>query len=322
MGSKPLVRPPRLERGSRVALIAPAGPLLERDDLVRAQELCRALGYEPVPGEHALARLGYLAGSDEERLADLNGAFRDDSIDAVWCLRGGYGVTRLLDRIDFDALARRPRAVIGFSDITALLAAVTRRAGIVAFHAPPARTSMPAFTRRHFTRVLTVAEPAGVLEPLPQPADVLVPQENRVVTIRGGVAEGALAGGNLTLLQCLIGTPHFPDLDGALLVLEEVDEDLYRIDRILAHLRMAGLLAGVRGVLAGRFTGLERSTGSGAFGLDEVLDHYFGPLGIPAVHGLPVGHIDDQWTLPLGVRARFDADAGTVALMEGAVSGG
>jgi len=319
MGSKPLVRPPRLERGSRVALLAPAGPLLERDDVARAQELCRALGYEPVVGEHALARFGYLAGTDEERLHDLNGALADDTIDAVWCLRGGYGVTRLLDRVDFAALVRRPRAIIGFSDITALLAAVTRRAGVVAFHGPPARAAMPAFTRRHFTRVLTAPEPAGVLEPLPPPADVLVPQQNRVVTIRGGAAEGTLAGGNLTLLQCLIGTPFFPDMNGALLVLEDVDEDLYRVDRMLAHLRMAGILAGVRGVLAGRFTGLDRSTGDGAFGLDEVLEHYFGPLGVPVVHGLPIGHIDDQWTLPLGARARFDADAGTVEVVEGAV---
>lgn len=316
MRSKPLVRPPRLERGSRVALIAPAGPLLERDDLTRAQALCRALGFEPVAGAHALARFGYLAGNDDERLADLNGALTDESVDAVWCLRGGYGVTRLLDRVDFAALARRPRAVIGFSDVTALLAAVTLRAGVVAFHAPPARAPMPGFTRRHFTRVLTAPEPPGPLESLPQPADVLVAQENRVVTIRGGVAEGPLAGGNLTLLQCLIGTPFFPDLDGALLVLEDVNEDLYRIDRMLAHLRMAGLLAGVRGVLAGRFTGLDRSTGDGAFGLDEVLEHYFGPLGVPVVHGLPIGHIDDQWTLPLGVRARFDADAGTVQVLE------
>jgi muramoyltetrapeptide carboxypeptidase len=319
MGSKPLARPPRLVRGSRVALVAPAGPLLERDDLARAQALCRALDYEPVPGEHALARFGYLAGADEERLADLNGALADESIHAVWCLRGGYGVTRLLDRVDFAALARRPRAIIGFSDITALLAAVTRHPGDVAFHAPPARAPMPAFTRHHFTRVLTVPEPAGLLEPLPPPAGVLVPQENRVVTIRGGIAEGVLAGGNLTLLQCLIGTPFFPDLNGALLVLEDVNEDLYRIDRMLSHLRLAGLLAGVRGVLAGRFSGLDRSTGDGAFGLDEVLAHYFGALGIPVVHGLPIGHIDDQWTLPLGVRARLDGDAGTLEVLEAAV---
>jgi muramoyltetrapeptide carboxypeptidase len=222
--------------------------------------------------------------------------------------------------VDFGALAARPRPVLGYSDITALLAAIVRRAGIVAFHAPTARAEMPPFTRRHFARVLTDPTPGKALEPLPAPADVLLPQANRVVTLHGGVAEGPLAGGNLSLLQCLIGSPYFPDLDGALLVLEDVNEDLYRIDRMLAHLRMIGALAQLAGVLVGRFTGLKRHMNDGALGVDDVLDHYFGPLGVPVAIGLPVGHIDDQWTIPLGVRARFDADAGTVSLLEPAVS--
>jgi muramoyltetrapeptide carboxypeptidase len=319
MGSKPLVRPPRLARGNRVALVAPAGPLLDRDDLTRAEALCRALDYEPVLAPHAGARHGYLGGTDEERLADLNAALRDSAIDAVWCIRGGYGLTRILGGVDFPALARRPKAVIGFSDVTALLAGVTRCAGLIGFHAPNARTSMPRFSRRHFERVLACAVAAGPLEPLPQPADVLMARENRIVTLQGGVAEGRLAGGNLTLLQCLIGTSYFPDLDGALLVLEDVNEDLYRVDRMLAHLRMIGALDRLAGVLVGRFTELTRSTGDGALGFDEVLATYFGPLRIPVALGLPVGHIDEQWTLPLGVRARLDADTGEVSLLEPAV---
>ena len=320
MGSKPLVRPPRLSRGSRIALVAPAGPLLERDDITRAAALCRALDYEPIVAPHAGAHYGYFAGADADRLADLNAALRDPAIDAVWCIRGGYGVTRILDGVDFDALARRPRPVIGYSDITALLAGVTRRAGLVAFHAPTARAEMPAFSRRHFAKVLTQGAPAGVLEPLPVPSDVLVPQHHRVVTISGGVAEGPLAGGNLTLLQCLIGTTYFPDLDGAVLLLEDVNEDLYRIDRMLAHLRMVGALGRLRGVAIGRFTGLKRHMNDGALGVDEVLAHYCRPLSVPVAYGLPFGHIDDQWTLPLGVRARFDADAGALELLEPAVS--
>jgi muramoyltetrapeptide carboxypeptidase len=319
MGSKPLVRPLRLARGSRIALVAPAGPLLERDDLTRADALCRALDYEPVLGTHAGGHYGYFSGTDEQRLADLNAALRDPAIDAVWCIRGGYGVTRILDGVNFEALVRRPRPVIGYSDITALLAGVTRRAGIVAFHAPTARAEMPLFTRRHFGLVLTDPAPAGLLEPLPLPPDVLVPHENRIVTIRGGVAEGPLAGGNLTLLQCLIGSPYFPDLDGALLFLEDVNEDLYRIDRMLAHLRMVGALAGVHGVLIGRFTAMKRHINDGALGLDEVLAHYFRPLGVPVAHGFPIGHIGDQWTIPVGVRAKLDADACTVELLEPAV---
>jgi muramoyltetrapeptide carboxypeptidase len=320
MGSKPLVRPPRLARGSRIALVAPAGPLLERDDLTRAEILCRALDYEPVLGAHAGGHYGYFSGTDAERLADLNGAFRDPAIDAVWCIRGGYGVTRILDDVDFEALARRPRAVIGYSDITALLAGVVQRAGMVAFHAPTARAELPLFSRRHFSMVLASAEPAGALEPLPPQPDVLVPHANRVVTLRGGIAEGPLAGGNLTLLQCLIGSRYFPNLDGALLFLEDVNEELYRIDRMLAHLRMVGALARLSGVLVGRFTGLKRQMGDGAMGVDDVLAHYLRPLDVPVAYGLPIGHIDAQWTMPLGVRARFDADAGTVELLEAAVS--
>jgi muramoyltetrapeptide carboxypeptidase len=293
---------------------------LEQDDITRAEALCRALDYEPVLGAHARGHYGYFSGTDDERLADLNAAFRDPAIDAVWCLRGGYGVTRILDGVDFEALARRPRPVVGYSDITALLAGVVRRAGLVAFHAPTARAEMSAYTRRHFTKVLAAANPGGPLEPLPVPADVLIPRTDRIVTLHGGRAEGPLAGGNLTLLQCLIGTPYFPDLDGAVLFLEDVNEDLYRIDRMLAHLRAVGALARLRGVLVGRFTGLKRHIDDGSLGVDQVLAYYFGPLAVPVLYGVPIGHIDEQWTLPLGVRARMDADAGTVELLEAAVA--
>ncbi|MGH7525479.1 MAG: S66 peptidase family protein [Gemmatimonadales bacterium] len=320
MGSKPLVRPPRLARGSRVALVAPAGPLLERDDLTRAESLCRALDYQPVLAPHAGGRHGYLAGSDEDRLGDLNAALGDPGIDAIWCIRGGYGTTRIVDRLDYDALIQRPKALIGFSDITAILNAATRRAGIVTFHGPVARASMPAFSRWHFERVLTCAEPGGRLGRLPAPPDVLVPQDDRIVTLEGGVAEGPLAGGNLTLLQCLIGTPFFPELDGAILFLEDVDEDLYRVDRMLAHLRAVGALDRLAGVAVGRFTGLQRHMKDGALGFDEVLATYLLPLGIPVAHGFPIGHIEAQWTLPLGVRARLDAGAGELELLESAVS--
>ena len=320
MGSKPLVRPPRLVSDSRIGLVAPAGPLLERDDLTRAQELCRALGYQPVLGKHTHRRFGYLAGTDEERITDLNDALRDSSTDAIWCIRGGYGSLRLLDQVDYAAMAERPKALIGFSDATALLNAIHRLTGVATFHGPVARASMTAFSRLHFERVLTRAEPAGRLGRIPLPPDLLVPRDNRIVPLCGGIAEGPLAGGNLTLLQCLIGTPYFPELAGAILFLEDVGEDLYRVDRMLAHLRLIGALRRLAGVLVGRFTELRRSSGDGALGFDEVLAGYFEPLGIPVAYGFPVGHIDHQWTLPLGVRARLDADRGEVELLEPAVA--
>lgn len=319
MGSKTLISPPALKPRSRIALIAPASPLLERDDLARAMELCGALGFEPWLFPHAGGRHGYLAGTDEQRLADLNNALADPDVDGIWCIRGGYGITRILDRVDYAAFAARPKPVIGYSDITALLSALHCETGVVTFHGPVARTSMPAFARRHFERALLATEAAGLLEPLPQPADVLVARENRVATLVGGRCEGRLAGGNLTLLQCLIGTRWFPELDGAILFLEDVGEDVYRVDRMLAHLRAVGALDRLAGVAIGRFTEMRRATDDGALGYDEVLASYLEPLGVPVAHGFPIGHIDDQWTLPIGVRARLDADAGTLELLEPAV---
>jgi muramoyltetrapeptide carboxypeptidase len=320
MRSKTLIRPPRLVPGCRVSLVAPAGPVLERDDLTRAQELCRALDYEPVLGKNAQSRYGYLAGTDDDRIADLNTALQDSGTDAIWCIRGGYGSIRLLDRIDYDAISRRPKPLIGFSDITALLHAVTSRSGVVSFHGPVARSAMPEFSRQHFLRVLASAEIPGALARLPAPfPDVLVPQENRIVPLRGGVAEGPLIGGNLTLLHCLVGTRYFPEFDGAILFLEDVAEDLYRVDRMLAHFRLLGVLGRLAGVMIGRFTQLDRSAPDGALGFDEVLATYLGGLGIPVAYGFPIGHIDAQWTLPLGVRARLNADSGEVELLEPAV---
>jgi muramoyltetrapeptide carboxypeptidase len=300
-------------------LVAPAGPILERDDLTRAQALCRALDYEPVLGKNAYNRHGYLAGTDDDRLADLNAAVQDPGIDAIWCIRGGYGTIRLIDRVDYAALARRPKALIGFSDITTLLNAVTRCAGVVSFHGPVARAAMPGFTRRHFDRVLGSSNPPGRLDRLPVPDEILLPQETRIATLAGGVAEGPLIGGNLTLLQCLIGTPYLPDFQGAILFLEDAGEDLYRVDRMLAHFRILGLLGQLAGVMIGRFTELERGGPDGALGLDEVLTTYFGSLHSPVAYGFPICHIADQWTLPLGVRARLDAGTGEVELLEPAV---
>jgi len=319
MGSKAVVRPPRLTSGNRIALVAPSGPLLERDELTRAAELCRELGHQTVLGPNAARRHGYLGGTDAERLADLDSALRDPSIDAIWCLRGGYGLTRILDRVDYAALEHRPKPLIGFSDVTALLLAVIGAAGVVTYHGPTARQPMPAFSRRHFTRVLGCAEPAGVLERLEAPAEILVPRAPRIVTISPGRAEGPLIGGNLSLIQCLVGTPWLPELDGALLFLEDVGEDLYRVDRALSHLRLAGVLQRIAGLIVGQFTEMRKGTSDGALGFDEVLEHYVAPLSIPAAYGFPIGHVDEQWTLPIGIRARLDADAGEVEILEAAV---
>jgi muramoyltetrapeptide carboxypeptidase len=315
MHPKPIL-PPRLAPGATVALVAPSGPLLERDDLARAVELVEALGYRARLMPNADRILGYLAGSDDERLSDLNAALTGADIDAVWCIRGGDGMNRIVHRLDFDGFARRPRPVIGFSDITVLLLSLWRRTGVVTFHGPIARAPMPNFQRWHFDRVLTsIAAPGTLGIPSASP-EVLVPSSGRIFALRGGTARGRLLGGNLTLLQALIGTPFFPDLEGAILFIEDVHEGVARIDRMLAHLRLAGHLDRLAGVAIGRFT--ERGETPG-IGLDRILEGYFGPLGIPVAVGFPFGHIDDQWTLPVGVMAELNADRGELSLLEAAV---
>lgn len=313
------ILPPRLNPGAQVALIAPSGPLLERDDLTRASELCVALGYQPRLGPNAGSAYGYLAGTDDQRISDLNAALTSPEVDAVWCIRGGNGMNRIVHRVDFNGFARNPKPVIGYSDITVLLLSLWARTGVVTFHGPIARTPMPNFQRFHFDRVLTSVAPPGRLGAHNPPQDVLVPTNRRIFSLSGGKARGRLIGGNLTLVQALIGTPYFPTLDGAILFLEDVDEDVYRVDRMLAHLRLAGALDRLAGVAIGRFTEMSRGGDGGALGFDEVLHTYFGSLGIPVAVGFPFGHIDDQWTLPVGVEAELDADAGTLSLLEAAV---
>jgi muramoyltetrapeptide carboxypeptidase len=300
-----LLRPPTLGPGARVALIAPAGPLT-KGDLPRAKENAESLGWEPVVGDHVLEREGYFAGEDDARLEDLNEAVHDDAIDALWFLRGGYGAMRLLDEFDFDALRRRPRALIGYSDITALHAAVGRHAGLVTYHAPTARSKLPPLSRTSLERALVRGE------------DSLGTAEGARV-LRGGRARGRLAGGNLTLLASLVGTPYMPDLSGAILVLEDVNEAVYRIDRMLRQLILAGALAGVRGIAAGYFTNSdEQEPGGGRRALDEVLHETAEMLGAPCIAGIPMGHIDDQWTIPLGAVAELDADALEMHVLDGA----
>ena len=314
------IPPPALKAGNRIGLVAPAGPILERDDIRRAVERCQALGYQAVVGENAHAKYGYLAGTDPQRLADLNSALADPSLDAIWCLRGGYGTPRLLPRVAYQAVADHPKIVIGFSDLTALLHALAHQAGIVTFHGPVAREPLSPFSRDAMLRIVAGTDAAGILPPPPASDDALVESEGRVVTLRGGRAEGPLFGGNLTIICHLVGTPYLPPLDGALLFLEEISEDLYAVDRSLVHLRNAGILERLAGIIIGRFTDLTRATPSGALGFEEVLETHLGALGIPVAFGFPIGHVDHQWTLPLGVVARLDADAGSVELLEPAVS--
>lgn len=296
-----VTRPPLLGPGARVALVAPAGPLRGPADLERAESNARALGWVPVVARHALERACYFAGPDEARLADLNAALADPAVDAVWCLRGGYGAMRLLPDVDFGALAARPRALLGYSDATALHCGVAACVpGLVTFHGPTARAALSPFSRASLERALVTGEdPCG-----PAPGARM---------LRPGRAAGRLAGGNLALLAALAGTPWAPRFAGAIVMLEDVGEAIYRVDRMLRQLLLAGAFDGCAGIAFGECTDCPAECGDGSrHTLDDVVAELADALGVPAVAGVPVGHIDDQWTLPLGAPAELDAGAPAV----------
>jgi muramoyltetrapeptide carboxypeptidase len=276
--------------------VAPAGTLTGPEDVERGEANARSLGWEPRTGAHVLQKHRYFAGTDDERLRDLNDAIRDDEIDAIWCLRGGYGAMRLLPDVDFDALSHRPKAIIGFSDLTSLLSAVSGKSRIVCFHGPTARVRLTDFSR------------ASLLAAVSEGTDPCGPAPSARV-LRGGKCEGRLVGGNLALVAAMIGTRFAPDLDDSILFLEDVAERTYRVDRMLRQIYLSGALESCRGIVFGECTDCPASSASGTRELDEILAEMAELVDVPCIAGAPIGHIDDQWTLPVGARARLDADA-------------
>lgn len=314
-----LTRPPRLRRGDVVGLVAPSGASWEADDRDQVDEVVRALGFVPRHGRHSMDRFGYLAGQDRDRASDINAMFADPDVKALLCVRGGWGVARMLPFVDFDRIRANPKAVMGFSDITGLHMALQARAGLVSFHGSNAAGAWGPLAVASLDELLVEGRAATVHNP-PAREPRLVQRQGRTVTITPGRARGRLIGGNLTVFAALAGTPYMPDTRGAILVLEDVGEAEYRIDRMLTQLRLAGLLDGITGFVFGQCTRCsDASPGFGNFPLSELLEQHVRPLAVPAFHGLMIGHIADQPFLPLGAEVEMDARAGQLRLLSPAV---
>lgn len=313
-------KPPRLRAGDRVAIVAPAGFYWDQQDFQLVTEAIAAMGLVPVPQPHWKDRFGYLAGTDKDRAADLNAAFADPSIRAIFALRGGWGSQRLLPLLDWKTIAANPKLLVGFSDITALHLAIQARAGFPTIHGPTAGSSWSKYSYAAF-RDLAFDGKLPVLQNEPGTQDRLVQRQGRTQTLRPGKASGKLIGGNLTVLTSLAGTRWLPDFSGAILFLEDTDEAPYRIDRMLTQIGQAGILRRVAGVVFGQCTNCKPSDGSTSlFTLDEVLQQHLGGLGVPVYTGAMFGHIENQFSLPVGCRAEIDADAGTIRLLEAPVA--
>ncbi len=317
---RPVVKPPRLAPGMTVGLVAPAGASSNREEVRYAIDVLRSLGYRVKESEHVYARTQYLAGTDRQRAADLNAMFADPEVQAIFTLRGGYGTMRTLPYLDYETIAKNPKVVIGYSDISGLLFGLHARTGLVGFHGPCATSTFSDYTLAEYRKVIEEPQPKTQIAAPPE-ADYprgRAERQNRITTFVGGRARGRLIGGNLSLLSPLIGSPYAPDLDGVILFLEDVNEAWYRIDRMLTHLLLAGQLQKLAGIVLGKFTKVPVEGNS--FNLEEITEQLLMPLGIPIVRGLMIGHIEDKATVPLGIEAELDADAGTLTLLEPAVA--
>ena len=313
-----IIKPKRLAEGDTIGLVAPASAEMSADDVAWGREQLEALGFKVRLGHHLHDRHGYFAGTDRDRAADVNRMFADESIDGIVCYTGGWGTPRMLPFLDYDLIARKPKALIGFSDITALLNAIYQRTGLVTFHGPVAASTFSAYSVENFRRVLMEDEPAGLLEPPEKRSGELVDRVNRILHLAPGKAKGRLVGGNLSLVAATMGTPYQVDTAGAILFLEDVREEVYRVDRMLTQLALGGLFDRAAGVVFGRCTDCQlRPSG---FSLEDILRDRFGSLPIPSISGLSFGHIENKLTLPVGIMATLDADAGTVSIDESAVS--
>lgn len=306
--ARPFRKPSRLRPGDTVAIVAPAGPV-DRAAFDAGLAILAAR-YRPVHDEGLFVRTRYLAGDDDRRLDELRRGLGDPAVRAVFAARGGYGTLRLLARLGAawdggDGRGGAGKPVVGFSDVTALHLAL-QAAGWTSVHGPVVTqlgTQPPDVVDRLFRLVEDPVEPAPTLTGEPWV---------------GGVAEGPLVGGNLSLLTRVLGTPHLPDVEGAVLLLEDVGERPYRLDRMWTHLQLAGVLDRVSGLALGEFVDCEEP--GEAFSALEVLRGLVTAAGIPCVAGLPIGHGAVNVPVPLGCQVRLDAGAGTLAFLEPAVA--
>ena len=307
-------KPLRLKSGQTIGIVAPSSPV-PAEDLAKGVALIEARGYRVVVGEHVLKTAGhcsYLAGEDAARAADLNAMFARRDVGAIFCARGGYGALRLLDRLDWETIAAQPKIFVGYSDITSLHLAIERQADFGTFHAPMV-TSLPKLdeaAQSLFWQLLEGVEPCGTL-----PADPA-----KMQTVVGGVCEGALAGGCLCLLAHACGSRYAPDFRGKIVLIEDVNAAVYHADRDLWQLRNAGAFDEAAGFVLGSLTGWQKHEADPPLNSPEALwRDFFGALGKPTLSGFPFGHEPHPLSLPLGVRARLDADNRTLTLLEAAV---
>lgn len=310
-----IVKPKRLKKGDLIGIISPSS---SPDDLLRIDKgvsYLESLGYNVKVGKNVGHYNGYLAGTDEERVKDLHGMFADKNVKAIICVRGGYGSPRLLDKIDFKLITNNPKIFVGYSDITALQMAFLAKTGLLTFAGPMLAVdfynSVSPYTEEMFWALVTSNKKYGRIK---------LPEHEKTFTIVKGSAKGRIAGGNLATLVSLIGTKYFPDMKNKLLVLEEVNEAPYRIDRMLNQLRLTGVFKMISGLILGAFTDChEADPEKKTLSLGEVVSDYVDDLKIPVIYNFTHGHLRDNVTVPIGANFKLNASRSIIEINESVV---
>lgn len=310
------LKPPRLQPGDVIGIVAPASPM-KPELLERGVGYLEQQGYRVKLGRHIFQQHGYLAGNDAERAKDINGMFRDQKVKAIFCARGGYGTPRLLPWLDYDAIKSNPKIFAGYSDITAVQLAMLRHSRLITFSGPMVAADMAkeldSFTEENFWRILTEPKPFG---------NLIRPANQNYEVITAGKAAGQLIGGCLSLIACLIGSPYLPNVSDSIFFVEEIGEAPYRLDRYLVQLRETGILTRIGGFLLGQMTDCVPTDEAPSLTIDDLMQHFIKPLKIPAMSGLDYGHEKVKFTLPLGVRVELTArrNKQRLRILESAVS--
>lgn len=316
-----IIKPPGLSRGDTVGLISPAGATFRPEELEIVIDAVKGLGLVPRLAPHILDRYGYLAGVDRDRAADINQFFADPEIAALLPLRGDWGSARVLPYLDYDLIRQNPKIIVGFSDITALLLGITAQTGLVTFHGPNGLTAWRPDQTDPFRQILFDGQALTFQNtPAAEDRDRLMQVKFRVNTLVPGQARGRLYGGNLSVISGIVGSPYLPDLTGAILFLEDIGESIYRLDRMLTQLKLAGLLDGLAGFIFGQCPNCSPANGYGALTLEEVLQDHIVPLGIPAWSNAALGHVEPVLTLPMGLEVAMDAERGQISMLDAAIA--
>jgi muramoyltetrapeptide carboxypeptidase len=329
------IKPRPLAMGDTLGLVAPSGSTKDAKAVAKGVAALEKLGFKVLVGRSCLAdRYGYLAADDNLRASDINEFFADPQVQGIVCFKGGYGTPRMLDLIDYAVVAANPKVFVGYSDITAIHLAFARYAGFPTFHGLMASSlagKMDNFSQESWLRCLTSAQALGEFSyPQPKPAKPLAdalpdtspeaPETGGPKALVPGRATGLLMGGNLSLVAALTGTPYALEPEGKIVFLEDVNEEPYRVDRMLTQLRLAGVFERCEGVVLGSWTHCEAEDPERSLTLLQVFNDVIAPAGKPVLMGFPAGHCLPTLSLPLGVKVVVDADEGTLRVTEAATS--